>query len=410
MKKSRVIRSVTWAVVFVAIQATSLQAKTDSAQPVESDTSAIIDGTSASVSSYPFIAFLADQSEEQFCGASLISETWILTAAHCFLNSDNNAVDIETGANSVVVLNSDTSSPFADNAIVGQINQIIVHPNYDPNPDTSENKDNFDIALVELTAAVSIQPVALMSANAQPFAAGTEAIIMGWGTTAISEEGESINPSSSLLQASQKIVGSADCSSVYGGGITEFMLCAGAVEVGGTTDTCQGDSGGPLVVSTAAGFVQIGVVSFGGTETGPSCGDPDAPGVYSNVAALADFIFSNVFDAQFIDPANSSSGGSSGGNSGGDSGSSTDPSIQLSIEVSGNNVLIHWTSLNEATGYRLYYAPIPSADPISTIDMQQALTISGELPSGAAFYVAIEPYNENGSLPILSNIAELIVP
>jgi secreted trypsin-like serine protease len=410
MKMSRFLTSVTWAVVFAAIQATSLQAKTESGQSVESDTSAIIDGISASVSSYPFIAFLADQSEEQFCGASLISETWILTAAHCFLNSDNNAVDIETGANSVVVLNSDTSAPFADNAIVGQINQIIVHPNYDPNPDTSENKDNFDIALVELTAAVSIQPVALMSANALPFAAGTEAIIMGWGTTAISDEGESINPSSSLLQASQKIVASADCDSIYGGGITDFMLCAGAVEVGGTTDTCQGDSGGPLVVSTTAGFVQIGVVSFGGTETGPSCGDPDAPGVYSNVAALSDFISSNVSDARFIDPVNPNPGGSTGGSSEGSSDTPANSSIELSIEVAGNNVLIYWTSLNEATGYRLYYAPIPSADPISTLDMGQALTISGDLPSGAAFYVAIEPYNENGALPILSNIAELIVP
>jgi secreted trypsin-like serine protease len=410
MKMSRFLTSVTWAMVFAAIQATSLQAKTESGQSVESDTSAIIDGISASVSSYPFIAFLADQSEEQFCGASLISETWILTAAHCFLNSDNNAVDIETGANSVVVLNSDTSAPFADNAIVGQINQIIVHPNYDPNPDTSENKDNFDIALVELTAAVSIQPVALMSANALPFAAGTEAIIMGWGTTAISDEGESINPSSSLLQASQKIVASADCDSIYGGGITDFMLCAGAVEVGGTTDTCQGDSGGPLVVSTTAGFVQIGVVSFGGTETGPSCGDPDAPGVYSNVAALSDFISSNVSDARFIDPVNPNPGGSTGGSSEGSSDTPANSSIELSIEVAGNNVLIYWTSLNEATGYRLYYAPIPSADPISTLDMGQALTISGDLPSGAAFYVAIEPYNENGALPILSNIAELIVP
>lgn len=241
--------------------------------------------------------------------------------------------------------------------------------------------------------------------------AGAETIIMGWGTTAISEEGESINPASSLLQASQKIEDSADSDSVYGGGITEFMLCAGAVEAGGTTDTCQGDSGGPMVVSTAAGFVQVGVVSFGGTETGPSCGDPDAPGVYSIVSALADFISSNVSDAQFIDAVIPTQVGSSGGNSGGgDSETPANSSIELSIEVTGNNVLIHWTSLSEATGYRLYYEPIPSADPISTLDMRQALTISGELPSGAAFYVAIEPYNENGSLPILSNIAELIVP
>ncbi len=414
-----VLTSVTWALVIIAMPATSLQAKTGDEQSAQSDVSAIIDGTAASVSAYPFIAFLADEFEEQYCGASLISPTWVLTAAHCFLNADGDAVDIATGANSMVVLNSDTSFPFADEAVVGQIGQIIVHPNYDPNVETSANKDNYDIALVELTAAVDVQPIPLLSGSAAALTAGTETVIMGWGTTAINDEGESIDPASSLLQATQKIVGNTDCDFVYGGGITEFMLCAGSVEAGGTTDTCQGDSGGPMVVNTIVGFVQVGVVSFGGTDTGPSCGDPDAPGVYSNVSALADFIASHATDADFIDPDISSPGVDSGNSGGSDSGSgdsgddsdtTSEPSIELAVEVAGNDVLIYWTSLAEATGYRLYYAPIPSADPISTIDMGAQLTIGGELPSGAAFYVAIEPYNDNGSLPILSNIVELIVP
>jgi len=46
--------------------------------------------------------------------------------------------------------------------------------------------------------------------------------------------------------------------------------------------------------------LQVGVVSFGGTETGPACGDPDAPGVYARVSQFRAFILETVPDAQFV--------------------------------------------------------------------------------------------------------------
>lgn len=381
-------------------------AKSADIKDVPDQISAIIEGTAASISTYPWIAFLADEFEEQYCGASLISETWVLTAAHCFLNADGDAVDIETGANSIVVLSSDSVFPFSIGAIVGEIGQIIVHPDYDPNMDTSDNVDNFDIALVELTAAVDVSPVSLMSADAPALAAGTETTIMGWGTTAVNEDGESIDPSNDLLQASQKIVDRDECASIYGGGITEFMLCAGSVDTGGTTDTCQGDSGGPMVVPHSGGFAQVGIVSFGGTEFGPPCGDPDAPGVYADVSALAGFIADNTTGVQFVTPDLQAPSDDTGD----DSDPADEPSIELEVEVAGNDVLIFWSSLFNATGYTLYYAPAPAGEPISTLDMGPQLVIGGELPSGAHFFVAIEPYNDEGPLPVLSNIVEFMVP
>ena len=46
------------------------------------DSSAIINGTAGSISTYPWMAYLGLDTGEQFCGASLISPTWILAAAH----------------------------------------------------------------------------------------------------------------------------------------------------------------------------------------------------------------------------------------------------------------------------------------------------------------------------------------
>lgn len=56
------------------------------------------------------------------------------------------------------------------------------------------------------------------------------------------------------------------------------MICA----ADRNKDSCQGDSGGPLITPDG---VQVGVVSWGS-----GCADPDYPGVYSNVAAVRDWI------------------------------------------------------------------------------------------------------------------------
>lgn len=373
-----------------------VEAKEANQQSPDDSVSAIINGSPGSVSTYPWMVFLADVFEEQYCGASLVSETWVLTAAHCFVNNDDQ-IDLEEGAESIVVLNSDTANPLASDAEVGQIGQIVIHPSYNPDPETSDNLDDFDIALVELTAAVSLEPVQLLSGSAPALTAGTETLIMGWGTTAVGEDNQGTDPSDELLTANQQIVSFADCEDIYGDGVTENMICAGAIEADGTTDTCQGDSGGPMLVSSGGSYVQVGIVSFGGTETGPACGDPEAPGVYASVAALADFIGEHVSDAQFV-TLDENAGGSS-----------ADDAAVLSISIDGSLVSIQWTAVAGATGYTLYYAPYPDQEPISALDMGAERSISGELPSGSAFYVAIEAYDANGPLPGLSNVEVFMV-
>ncbi len=385
------------AMAFSFLNALAIETATDTNLP--QDVSPIINGTEASVSTYPWMVFLADIFGEQYCGASLISETWVLTAAHCFLNVFGDGVDILAATESTVVLNSDTTSPLASDAEIGQTGRIIVHPDYNFNPDdpvSSGNPYDKDIALIELTAAVSLQPVQLLSAANPVLEAGTQTLIMGWGATEVEEMGNiGINPSDVLLTANQQIVSRSDCEMIYGDGpdgITDFMICAGAVEEGGTADACQGDSGGPMLVANGNDFVQVGIVSFGGTPTSPACGDPDAPTVYASVSALAGFIQEHVSDANFVTL-----------------GAGGEDTSELSITVDGTMVNIQWTAVAGATGYILYYAPFPQQEPISFLDMGSELSISDELPPGSAFYVAIEAYDESGSLPGLSNVEAFTV-
>lgn len=356
-------------------------AKDESSNTKALDTSAIIDGVAASISTYPWIAYLAYDTGEQYCGASLISPTWILTAAHCFLNETGDSIDIEAGALSTVFLNTDTTTPPSAAAIEGAIGQIIVHPSYDP------DSEDFDIALVEITAAVDLQPVSLLAAEAPLIDAGIEAIIMGWGNTAIDDDNESIDASDTLLQAKQLIVDNSTCLDVYFDGITDNMICAGGSTATPTTDTCQGDSGGPLSIASGNSFVQVGVVSFGGVG-GPICGDPDSPSVYSSVSALAGFIQQHATDATFtmLEPNAGTS------------------SPVLAITVDGLMVTINWTEVPGATGYILYYAPFPSQSPIRNLDVGPLNILSGELAVGTSLYVAVQPYNAAGPIDVFSNV------
>ncbi|TGZ71700.1 hypothetical protein CRM22_002504 [Opisthorchis felineus] len=75
--------------------------------------------------------------------------------------------------------------------------------------------------------------------------------------------------------------------------IQDMMLCAGAP--GGGRDTCQYDSGGPLMCESSNQWYVVGVVSFG-----YECGDPDLPGVYTNVSFFTKWIAGIVPDISFM--------------------------------------------------------------------------------------------------------------
>ncbi|XP_036419103.1 transmembrane protease serine 13-like isoform X2 [Colossoma macropomum] len=92
--------------------------------------------------------------------------------------------------------------------------------------------------------------------------------------------------SSDLMEVSVDIIERTKCNSqdVHNGSILQSMLCAGDLK--GGRDACTGDSGGPLVCEAQNGLWYLaGIVSWG-----VKCGEPNKPGVYTNVASFSKWI------------------------------------------------------------------------------------------------------------------------
>ncbi|NXF80084.1 TM11E protease, partial [Sclerurus mexicanus] len=207
------------------------------------------------------------------CGASIISNTWLVTAAHCF----RGGTDPRRWTASFGIL----LRPPKQKKLV---RRIIVHERYSNVVLDHEH----DVAVVELASAIEftsdVHSVCLPEAS-HIFPDNASCFVTGWG--ALENDGYSVNQ---LRQAEVKIISTEICNSrqVYGGAITPGMLCAGYLD--GQVDACQGDSGGPLVHANSRGiWYLVGIVSWG-----DECGKRNKPGVYTRVTYYRNWIHSKT--------------------------------------------------------------------------------------------------------------------
>nr|XP_048302227.1 transmembrane protease serine 11C [Myodes glareolus] len=230
----------------------------------------IVGGQDAEEGEWPWQASLQQNSVHR-CGATLISNNWLITAAHCFTRDANpKGWKVSFG----LLL----SKP----QIQRNVKNIIIHENY-----SYPAHDN-DIAVVHLSSPVLFESNirrACLPEVTQKFPPNSDVVVTGWGT--LKSDGESPN----ILQKGRvKIIDNKTCNSgkAYGGVITPGMLCAGFLE--GSVDACQGDSGGPLVSEDSKGiWFLAGIVSWG-----DECALPNKPGVYTRVTYYRNWITSKT--------------------------------------------------------------------------------------------------------------------
>ena len=256
--------------------------------------------------------------DAQFCGGSLVMDTWVLTAAHCvnMPQDDGSFADLAPSEVSILV-GTNTLTPGSGDLIPAAA--VFRHPAY------SGIEFDFDIALIKLSRApqVPFQTIEVPDAeygdllNQQ----GVTSIVTGWGLQ------EGAQPSPQLRQAQIQVLDRQMCNTAMlearaedaAGGfgyavqtlgvpdadafaiwdqlmakapdaVSENMICSGTFEGGKTS--CNGDSGGPLVVPVdGGGYIQAGIVSWGLTATsGHGCEETALFSAYTNISKFVPWL------------------------------------------------------------------------------------------------------------------------
>lgn len=172
------------------------------------------------IGSNEFRAVAAIEFDSVLCTGTVVSETLVLTAAHC-LTSLPNVNDMR------VVIGDSTTSPDA----VAEVERYAIHPDFCDDPDTCE-EDFYDFAYVVLKQQLPIAELPLVMSLQEE-----------WDQTMF------IDAPITLVGFGRASNGPSGYKRKVETTITAFSKSGVEFKAGGMgKDTCQGDSGGPAFV------------------------------------------------------------------------------------------------------------------------------------------------------------------
>ncbi|XP_068206511.1 mite allergen Der p 3-like [Palaemon carinicauda] len=226
---------------------------------------------------------------EAFCGATLIHERYLLTAAHCVLDPDRPVRTVRLGE-----LDFSTENEAFSKPVDYRVKLITVHPEYMPNSLVRYN----DIALIETVDKVQFNDVVypFCLSDTRP-ADDTTVTGSGFGFA-----NNTVRPTH-VQEATLKVVGTRQCEDVYiGEGLEASLRARYPQTIQGRDvlcaafpgrDACEGDSGGPLFLDVSDRRFLVGVIGQGISCLGN--GIATLPGFYVSVADHIDFINSVIY-------------------------------------------------------------------------------------------------------------------
>ncbi|XP_050721592.1 proclotting enzyme-like [Eriocheir sinensis] len=240
----------------------------------------VVGGQDATQEDYPWMAYLIMQAhKERFsCGGTLVTDTIILTAAHCFHGYGVEKVEVGLGKHGVSVLDEARAQWF-------MTTNFIVHPEYDAN-----NIQN-DAALVILSNPITFTPYVRPAClpHDDPNLDGVTVTATGWGTLKYGGDLATV-----LQKVELRVWSNRECQTAWRGAFNDpsFTLLASQLCASNPgKDTCSGDSGGPLQIKVDGRWVVVGITSYG-----YKCAVDGVPGIYTRVTKFLPWLNSYIPD------------------------------------------------------------------------------------------------------------------
>ncbi|XP_014097422.3 serine protease grass [Bactrocera oleae] len=232
----------------------------------------LFNGVDAMLGEFPWMAILLNSQKNTMCGGSVITNRFVLTAAHC-IRSELQFVrlgehDLSTEEDCLSINLCQTYVDFG----IDPMQQPLIHPDYDT---VSKYKD---VALIKLDRDIDFQvhhhikPICLPTSRSDYAMLPTQDLMLaGWGLT----EANDVRGSDILQTGHVKLEALDICQKLYSKyniGISKICVMSGA----NRTVSCQGDSGSPIFWATSylnvefwqKRYTQIGLVSLGSKECG----------------------------------------------------------------------------------------------------------------------------------------------
>ncbi|XP_075056136.1 coagulation factor X [Mixophyes fleayi] len=224
----------------------------------------IVGGKDCKFGECPWQAVLISENNDPFCGGTILSKQFILTAAHC-MNQTKYFKVVVGDLNRLKHEGTESTH---------KVEKIIVHPKF-----VKETYD-FDIAVIKLKEAINFTDNIIAACLPDPDFAeqvlvkGEAGLVSGFGR--IHERGVQ---ATKLQKLQVPYISRETCIQSSKHRITENMFCAGYnTEL---KDACQGDSGGPHVTQYKDVFFVTGIVSWG-----EGCAQQGKYGIYTKVSNL----------------------------------------------------------------------------------------------------------------------------
>ncbi|XP_026752695.2 brachyurin-like [Galleria mellonella] len=239
----------------------------------------IVGGEIAPIAAHPYMAGLVIMFlgivGQSACGASLISSTRLVTAAHCWSYGQLQGLQV------TVVLGSHFLF-YGGNRI--PTTRVVVHPNWDQ---TTLNNDVAVIILPQnVTFTGDIQPIALPGYHLDDQFIGEWATAVGYGRTSDQQVG--INANAVVSHVNLQVISVQQCQATFGTTfVRESTICTSGTDGVGV---CNGDSGGPLFINRNGQNILVGISSFvaaAGCELG-------FPSAFARVTSFYSFILHNM--------------------------------------------------------------------------------------------------------------------